>query len=353
MKRLLVATLLLAGCPPKEKPVDVTPITQEEQQLQKNEGELIGQRGALQKERKKLADERAEIIDRRTRLGHDSAGQAALDDEEKKLLSKEGELEQQESQVNTKLDDLLKMRGELVQKITAQVATAPGADPLERAARREQSVAQREKDFARREAEIAEREKAMAEREVREARREKETCGAVAVAPAKIELPKGLHYSAHDVEPIYRKALKLMDERGILSADLPPGLSHLVDDTREAMKKADFVRAKYDADQLLATVEEIKIDRAFISTKMARLASAMHGKKLEGDKRKEVEGLFQDATANYGDGKFPQANAKINRLFSRPEITVGVGRWALGILIRAPNSQLPTPNYSAKIGSTS
>jgi hypothetical protein len=210
----------------------------------------------------------------------------------------------------------LKLRGELVQKVTAAVASAPGADPLERAARREQSVAQREKDFARREAEIAEREKALAEREAREARREKETCGAVAVAPAKIELPKGLHYSSHDVEPIYRKALKLMDERGILSADLPPGLSHLVDDTREAMKHADFVRAKYDADQLLATVEEIKIDRAFISVKMSRLASAMHGKKLEGDKRKEVEGLFQDATANYGDGKFPQANQKINRLFA-------------------------------------
>jgi hypothetical protein len=76
------------------------------------------------------------------------------------------------------------------------------------------------------------------------------------------------------------------------------------------------VRAKYDADQLLGTVEEIKIDRSFISAKMSRLAAAMHGRKLEGDKRKEVESLFQDATANYGDGKFPQANTKINRLFA-------------------------------------
>ena len=315
MRRAFLLSLLLCGCP-KEKPVDVTPITQAEAELQKNEGELIGQRGALQKERQKLAEQRAEIIDRREKLGHDSAGQAALDDEEKKLQARETDLVQQESQVNTKLDDLLKMRGELVQRATSVVATAPGADPLERAARREQSVASREKDVAKREADLAEREKAFAEREKAQAKREKDTCGGVVVAPQKIELPKGLHYSAHDVEPIYKKALKLMDERGILTADLPPGASHLVDDTRDSMKKGDYVRAKYDADQLLATVEEIKIDRGFISAKMSRLASAMHGKKLEGDKRKEVDGLFQEATANYGDGKFPQANSRINKLFA-------------------------------------
>jgi hypothetical protein len=315
MSRLLVLSFLsLAGCP-KGKAVDVTPITQEDQQLQKNEGELIGQRGILQRERKKLAEARAELVDRREKLGHDSAGQAAIDDEEKKLLARETELSDQESQVNGKLDELLKMRTELVQKATSAVAAAPGADPLERAAHREQGVAAREKDMAKREADLAEREKGLADREKALARREKDTCGAVAMAPQKLELPKGLHYSAHD-EPIYKKALKTMDERGILSSDLPPGTTHLVDDTREAMKKGDFVRAKYDADQLLATVEEIKIDRAFISAKMSRLASAMHGKKLEGDKRRDVEGLFQDATANYGDGKFPLANAKINKLFA-------------------------------------
>jgi hypothetical protein len=131
-----------------------------------------------------------------------------------------------------------------------------------------------------------------------------------------MELPKGLHYSAKDVEPTYKKALKLMQDKGLLTSDLPPGTSKLVEETREAMKKADYVRAKYDADQLLATVDEIKIDRSFISAKMARLSSTMRGKKLEGGDRKTVEDLFQEATANYGDGKFPQANAKINRLFA-------------------------------------
>ena len=107
-----------------------------------------------------------------------------------------------------------------------------------------------------------------------------------------------------------------MQEHGLLPDDLGPGSGRLVNEVREAMKKGDYVRAKYDADALLAAVEEIKVDRGFISTKMARLAAAMRGHKLEGERRRNVEQLFQDATAAYGDGKFPQANTKINTLFS-------------------------------------
>lgn len=312
---LLALALALIGCK-HEKPADVTPITNADESLRKNESELFKERGDLQRERKKITDARAEIVERRQQLGHDSAGQAALDEEEKKLMSRESQLSDEESTVNSKLDELLKMRGDLVRRATQVVSTAPGADPLERAARREQSVASREKEIADREKDVSAREKDLAEREAHLAKREHDTCGVATVAPAKIELPKGLHYSQHDVDPVYKKALKLMQERGLLNSDLPPGSSKLVDDTRDAMKKGDWVRAKYDADQLLATVEEIKIDRSFISAKMSRLSAAMHGKKLEGGDRKTVEDLFQEATANYGDGKFPQANTKINRLFA-------------------------------------
>jgi hypothetical protein len=317
--RLTLALFLVAaasGCHRPQPPGDVAPITAEDESLKKNETDLLGQRGMLQRERKKLSDARAELVERRSQLGHDSTGQAALDEAEKSLLNKEGELSAQEQQVNDKLDLLLKARDQLVQRATQVVATLPGADPLERAARREQTVASREKELAERERDVGQREKELASREATLARRERDTCGAVAVAPAKIELPKGLHYTAHDVEPVYKKALKLMQERGLLTSDLPPGTSKLVDETRDAMKKADYVRAKYDADQLLATVEEIKIDRSFISAKMARLSAAMHGRKIDGGDRKSVEDLFQEATANYGDGKFPQANSKINRLFA-------------------------------------
>jgi hypothetical protein len=313
--RLILAAFLLSAAGCKTKTADVAPIAAEDESLHKNETDLMTQRGALQRERKKLADARAEIIERRTQLGHDSAGQSALDAEEKKLLTQESDLTSQEQQVNSKLDELLKMRGDLVKRATQVVATAPGADPLERAAKREQSVAGREREMAEREKDVSQREKDLAMREAVLAKREKDTCGAVAM-PAKVELPKGLHYSSRDVEPIYRKALKLMQDKGLMTSDLPPGTGKLVEETREAMKKADYVRAKYDADQLLATVEEIRIDRSFISAKMARLSAAMRGKKLEGGDRKTVEDLFQEATANYGDGKFPQANLKINKLFA-------------------------------------
>lgn len=324
MRRLIVLGLAAlpfgwaaSGC---KKPVDTAPIAAEADGLQKHESELVGRRGALQRERSKLSEARKELSDRRAQLGHDNVGQAALDEEEKKLSAKESELSGEETALNQKVDELLRARAELVQKATqaAQGGGGSGPDPLERAARREQGVADREKAVARREAEVAEREKGMAERELKQAHREKETCGTVSVvAPTKIELPKGLKYSARDVEPTYKKALKIMAERGILAADLPPGTGKLIEETREAMKAADYVRAKYGADQLLATVEEIKIDRNFISAKMARLAAAMRGKKLDGDARKGVEGLFQDATANYGDGRFTDANQKINKLFAQ------------------------------------
>ncbi|HEX9101695.1 MAG TPA: hypothetical protein VF997_05805, partial [Polyangia bacterium] len=215
MRRLAFAALLLvaAGCP--KKAPDVAPITAEDESLRKNESDLFTQRGALQRERKKLADARAEIVERRSQLGHDSAGQAALDEEEKKLLAKETDLSSQESQVNGKLDELLKMRGDLVKRATQVVATAPGADPLERAARREQSVASREKDVAERERDVAARESQLAARETTLAKRERDTCGAVAL-PGKVDLPKGLHYTAKDVEPTYKRALKLMQDKGLL-----------------------------------------------------------------------------------------------------------------------------------------
>ena len=97
--RFVALGLFLVAVPAchRTKPADVAPITAEDESLHKNETDLMMQRGALQRERKKIADARAEIIERRTQLGHDSAGQAALDEEEKKLMSKESDLSSNES----------------------------------------------------------------------------------------------------------------------------------------------------------------------------------------------------------------------------------------------------------------
>jgi hypothetical protein len=309
-----VASLLWCGCI-KSKAVDVAPLNAEDDALKKNESDLLGQRGALQRERKKIVEERQALVDRRKQLGHDSAGQSALDEEDKKLTQAETDLVGREKDIDDKLDQLLQSREELVKKATSQVAGASGADPLEHAAKREQSVASREKDIAAREKDVADRERALADREARQAKREKETCG-VAVAAAPPELPRGLKYSAKDVEPVYKKALKLMQERGLLADDLPPSAEKLVGDVRESMKKGDFVRGKYDADALLAAVEGVHIDREFITAKMGRLNSAIRSKKLEGDSKRRSQSLLEEITANYGDGKFAQANTKINTVFA-------------------------------------
>lgn len=295
--------------------MDVAPLTAEDDALKKNESDLLGQRGALQRERKKIVEERQALVDRRKQLGHDSAGQAALDEEDKRLTQAETELVTREKDIDDKLVLLLKSREDLVQRATSQVAGAAGADPAERAAKREQAVAAREKDIATREKDVAERERAMADREARQAKRERDTCGAVAQA-APPELGKGLKYAAKDVEPVYKRALKLMQDRGLLAEDLPPNASKLVGDVRESMKKGDFVRAKYDADALLASVEGVHIDREFITAKMGRLNSAIRTRKLEGDGKRKSQSLLEEITASYGDGKFAQANTKINSVFA-------------------------------------
>ncbi len=198
------------------------------------------------------------------------------------------------------------------------VIAAPGTSPEERAAKRELGAAQREKDVARREEAVAEREQALAQREQALAKREKEMCGgavAAAAPPPRLELPKALRYSQHDVEPVYKKALRLMQEHGLQKDDLPSG-GRLVDETRSAMQSGDYVRAKYAADQLLEEVSAVHIDRAFIAAKMARLSSSMKGRPLDGDAKKQVDGLFAEVTNAYGDGKFAVANQKINRIYS-------------------------------------
>jgi hypothetical protein len=49
---------------------------------------------------------------------------------------------------------------------------------------------------------------------------------------------------------------------------------------------------------------------------MGRLNSAIRTKKLEGDSKRKSQSLLEEITASYGDGKFAQANTKINSVFA-------------------------------------
>ena len=100
------------------------------------------------------------------------------------------------------------------------------------------------------------------------------------------------------------------------SSDLPAPAQALEKEATAAMAGADFAKAKFAAEQLLAFVESIRIDRNFIAGKIGRLNTTMKSIKLSEVQRKEVDDLFRGATADYGDGKFPSANGRLNKIYA-------------------------------------
>jgi hypothetical protein len=319
---LLVAlTLLPSGC--KEKKLEredekLKAVVAEDQRLFEKERELLARRGSLQRERKRIQDKREKLRSKRATLPEDDSSLEALEQEESELAQLEAKLVTQEIGLNKKLQSLLDKKDDLVAKLAKDRS---GAAREVVVSRREHSVALRERDLARREKELARREKELAKREQVLAKRQANLCpkaGPVQVvqAPAPRRRSSGASYTREDVEPVFRTALKAMRAKGILVADLPPGVDRLVTETRHGVAKGDFVRAKYAADQLLATVRKMKIDRSFIGTKISRLGRVIRRAKPSKTKQAQVSKLFQKATADYGDGKFRAANKKLNRIYS-------------------------------------
>ena len=159
---------------------------------------------------------------------------------------------------------------------------------------------------------------ALAEREKAQARREKETCGVgtTTTIVQQVDGSKGSKYTKRDVEPVLQKARRKMNDKGMLPTDLPSPAQALEQEAVAAMKDGDYGKAKFAADELYATVDSMKIDKAFISAKIGRLNAAMKGKSLDGDRKKEADALFRGATSDYGDGRFPSANGKLNKIYA-------------------------------------
>ncbi len=314
-----VALLTAApGCKDK-KPLrgdeDVKAVVAEDRRITEKENELLARRGVLQRERNGLRDKRVEIITKKMTLPEtDSEGKQELEQEESKLARLEASLVTQELTLNKKLQSLLDQRTGLVDKLGEDKS---GKDVL--ITRREYSVALREKDFARREGVISKREKILAAREQALAERQARGCPKATTVVQSYTPPSstgGGSYTRKDVEPVYRAALKAMNKKGVLTADLPAGADRLVTEVRHSVSKGDYVRAKYAADQLLATVRKMKINRGFIGTKIDRLSRAIKRTPPSNANREKVNTLFQQATANYGDGRFIRANSRLNRIYS-------------------------------------
>jgi len=269
--------------------------------LQEEESAVLSRREALAREREKVVADRAALEEKRKQ------GQP-VEAEEQALAERETKLATEEKDFAAKLDTLIS---------NYQQALASGGAGGDEVVRREARVATREKDFARREQLIAGREASLADREASLAKRERETCsvGTTTIVQQVPAPEAGRRYTRRDVEPVLARARRHMADKGLLGSDLPAPVRALESEAAAAIGEGDYGKAKFAADQFLATVDSLKIDKGFIAAKIGRLNAAMKGKSVDDSARTQVDGLFRDATADYGDGKFAAANGKLNRIY--------------------------------------
>ena len=310
----MLAIALLCGCDGGAAGgTEAKAATAAAQKLATEEQQLLERRGALQRERTRLRDKRVALIGRKIEAATDEQAKRAVEAEESKLAGLEAKLATQEIALNKQLDKLLRQKDSLARGLSKTESRALLV------ARRENSVASRERALSRREAELAQREKGFAEREQSFAQRQARLCPVATTTVVQVPVrskSKSGRYSRSDVEPIYRSALKAMRKKGILTIDLPAGIDRLVTETRHAVGAKDYTRAKFAADQLLASVRRIKINRSFVGAKIGRLSQAMRRRAPAADARSRVTALFQKATAHYGDGRFSAANRALNQIYA-------------------------------------
>lgn len=261
----------------------------------KAQQDLVARRDALLAEKEKLQGESAKLA---TEIEKTKAGGQDTTELEKKKAEVDSKIKGQETELDKTSDQLT--------SISTKLDAAAGI------AAREANMGTREKTLASREQQLAERERVLAGREAQLAQREKETCGASQpmiiqqVAPPK----SGGNYTKADVQPMLARAKALMQRKGILTSDLVGGAGSFEAEALKAMNEGDWSKAYVLAAQLASTVEQIKIDRAFIQVKAARLSKAVEKAKVDD----ATMAVFSDAIQKYNDGNFLAANAKLNQV---------------------------------------
>ena len=308
MRFVFVAVALVWGCKGGGKAESAAPKVVEGSNAGNEEQELLSRRDELFSSRTKLRKERAQVaseIEAKRAAGADTS---ELDKRMSGLIDKENKLMAEE-------ESLFRRQTALLQQYRTTMNNLAGSgDKSQRIAGREAAVAGREKDFSRRESRLAERERLLAQRERTLAQREKETCGAGAGAPMIVQTidVKGSKYTKADVDPLLRKARGDMSRKGVMRSDLPGPAQGLEKEATRAMQKGDYGKARFAASQLLGYVRAVRVNRAFVQAKWARLSRKAKGKTMS----KEGEKLLREATASIVDGRFSAANRKLNRIYA-------------------------------------
>jgi hypothetical protein len=264
----------------------------------KAQQDLLRRRDALLEQRERLEGERQKVIEQ--------IQQAEATGGDTKDLAK------QRDDLTAQIDGRSAELGQMSDKISTLATKLDSAADI---AAREDKLAQREGKLAGREATVGERERTIAVREERLAQREKETCS---VGPPMIiqqAAPKANgKYGKADVQPLLARARAAMSKKGVLRGDLPGPAQGLEGESTQAMAEGDWGKAYFAASQLIATVDAVRIDRAFIQAKTSRLSNQVRASKVDEATNQQLSGVLLDVMQKYNDGSFAAANRRLNQL---------------------------------------
>jgi DNA repair exonuclease SbcCD ATPase subunit len=264
----------------------------------KAQQDLLKRRDALLEQRDRLETERREVVEQIKKV-------EASGGDTKDLAKKRDELTAQ-------IDGQSAELGQMSDKISSLSTKLDSAAAI---AIREDRMAQREGKIAAREATVSDRERAIALREERLAQREKETCSVATPVVIQQAPPKADgKYGKADVQPLLARARATMSKKGILLGDLPGPAQGLEAESTKAMAEGDWGKAYFAANQLVAMVDNIKVDRAFIQAKTARLSNQVKASKVDDAMNQQLSSTLADVMQKYNDGNFGAANQRLNQL---------------------------------------
>jgi chromosome segregation ATPase len=262
----------------------------------KAQQDLVKRRDALLEQRQKLESQRTAVLEQ-IQKAEASGGDTK-------------ELSKQRDDLTAQIDGQSAELGQMSEKLTSLSTKLDSAAEI---AVREDRIAQREGRVAAREAALGDRERGLAGREEKLAQREKETCSTA--PPMIIQTAKADgKYTKADVQPLLARARATMTKKGILLADLPGPAQGLESESTRAMADGDWGKAYFAAAQLVAMVDAVKIDRAFIQAKTARLSNQVKASRPDDATNQQLTSALADVMQKYNDGNFAAANQRLNQL---------------------------------------
>jgi hypothetical protein len=264
----------------------------------KAQQDLLRRRDALLEQRERLESERQKVVEQI------KATEATGGDTK--------DLAKQRDALTAQIEGQSAELGQMSDKISTLSTKLDSAADI---AAREEKLAAREGRVAGREATIGERERTLATREERLALREKETCGTAPPMIIQQAAPKADgKYTKAEVQPLLARARALMLRKGVLLGDLPGPAQGLEGESVRAMSDGDWGKAYFAAAQLVASVDAVKVDRAFIQAKTARLSAQVKASKVDDATTQQLAGVLSDVMQKYNDGNFAAANQRLNQL---------------------------------------